>query len=55
MKENTLDVLFYPFDNYAEVEEVTQNRDVLHGELKQAGISENRMTKALDWRESLAE
>ena len=55
MKENTLDVLFYLFDNYAEVEDVTQNRDVLHGELKQAGFPKTRITKAFDWLESLAD
>lgn len=55
MKENTLDVLFYLFDNYAEVEDVTQNRDVLHGELKDAGFPKKRITKAFDWLESLAE
>ena len=55
MKENTLDVLFYLFDNYAEVEDVTQNREVLHGELKNAGFPKTRITKAFDWLESLAD
>ncbi len=55
MKENTLDVLFYLFDNYAEVEDVTQNREVLHGELKNAGFSKTRITQAFDWLESLAD
>ncbi len=55
MKENTLDVLFYLFDNYAEVEDVTQNREVLHGELKNAGFHKTRITKAFDWLESLAD
>ncbi len=55
MKENTLDVLFYLFDNYAEVEDVTQNRDALHGQLKQAGFPKTRITKAFDWLESLAD
>ena len=55
MKENTLDVLFYLFDNYAEVEDVTQNREILHGELKDAGFPKTRITKAFDWLESLAD
>jgi len=55
MKENTLDVLFYLFDNYAETEDVTQNREVLHGELKNAGFPKARITKAFDWLESLAD
>ncbi len=55
MKENTLDVLFYLFDNYAEVEDVTQNREVLHGYLKEAGFPNTRISKAFDWLESLAD
>jgi len=55
MKENTLDVLFYLFDNYAEVEDVTQNREVLHGYLEEAGFPNQRISKAFDWLESLAD
>lgn len=55
MKENTLDILFYLFDNYAEVADVTQNREALHGELKEAGFPKTRITKAFDWLESLAD
>ena len=55
MKENTLDVLFYLFDNYAEVDDVTQNRDVLHGYLTDAGFPNKRIIKAFDWLESLAD
>ncbi len=55
MKENTLDVLFYLFDNFAEAEDVAQNREVLHGELKDAGFPKTRITKAFDWLESLAD
>ena len=55
MKENTLDVLFYLFDNYAEVDDVTQNREVLHGYLEQAGFPNTRISKAFDWLESLAD
>lgn len=55
MKENTLDVLFYLFDNYAEVDDVTQNREVLHGYLTDAGFPNKRIHKAFDWLESLAD
>jgi len=55
MKENTLDVLFYLFDNYSEVTDVTQNREVLHGYLKDAGFLNTRISKAFDWLESLAD
>lgn len=55
MKENTLDVLFYLFDHYAEVDDVTQNREVLHGYLKEAGFPNTRISKAFDWLESLAD
>ena len=55
MKENTLDVLFYLFDNYAEAEDVNQNRDVLHGYLKEAGFPNKRISRAFDWLESLAD
>ncbi len=55
MKENTLDVLFYLFDNYAEAEDVNQHRDVLHGYLKDAGFPSKRICKAFDWLESLAD
>ena len=55
MKENTLDVLFYLFDNYAEVDDVTQNREILHGYLKEAGFPNRRLSRAFDWLESLAD
>lgn len=55
MKENTLDVLFYLFDNFTEIDDVTKNREVLHGELKNAGFPITRITKAFDWLESLAD
>ena len=55
MKENTLDVLFYLFDNYSDVNDVTQNREVLHGYLKEAGFPRTRISKAFDWLESLAD
>jgi Smg protein len=55
MKENTLDVLFYLFDNYSESSDVKQNREILHGYLKEAGFLNTRITKAFDWLESLAD
>jgi len=55
MKENTLDVLFYLFDNYAEVDDVAQNREVLHGYLENAGFPNKRISRAFDWLESLAD
>ena len=53
-KESTLEVLFYLFENYSEVEDVNQNRDVLHGYLNQAGFPNTDISKAFDWLESLA-
>ena len=55
MRENTLDVLFYLFDNYSDVDDVTQNREVLQGYLKDAGFPKNHISKAFDWLESLAD
>jgi Smg protein len=55
MKENTLDVLFYLFDNYSEADDITQNRDILHGYLSEAGFQNKRIHKAFDWLESLAD
>ncbi|MCL4169070.1 UNVERIFIED_CONTAM: hypothetical protein GTU68_050164 [Idotea baltica] len=54
-KENTLDVLFYLFENYSEVDDVTQNKDALHSYLESAGFPENDISKAFDWLESLAD
>ena len=55
MRENTLDVLFYLFDNYSEANDVNQNRDILHGYLTEAGFANKRISKAFDWLESLAD
>jgi Smg protein len=54
-KESTLEVLFYLFENYSEVEDVNQSRDVLHGYLNQAGFPSTDISKAFDWLESLAD
>jgi Smg protein len=54
-KENTLDVLFYLFENYSDVDDVTQNKAALHHYLKDAGFPNNDISKAFDWLESLAD
>lgn len=54
-KESTLDVLFYLFENYSDVDDVTQNRDALHGYLSKAGFPSNDISRAFDWLESLAD
>ena len=54
-KENTLDVLFYLFENYSDVDDVTQNKDALHSYLEEAGFPHNDISKAFDWLESLAD
>jgi len=55
MKENTLDVLFYLFDNFTEIDDMPKNKEVLHGALKNAGFPITRIKKAFDWLESLAD
>ncbi|MEE9445113.1 MAG: DUF494 domain-containing protein [Cocleimonas sp.] len=55
MTENTLDVLFYLFDNYSDTDDIAQNRNVLHGYLEEAGFKNKRIHKAFDWLESLAD
>jgi Smg protein len=55
MRENTLDVLFYLFDNYSESSDVNQNLKVLQGYLSEAGFLDTRINKAFDWLESLAD
>lgn len=54
-KESTLDVLFYLFENYSEVDDVTQNRDALQGYLSEAGFPTTDISRAFDWLESLAD
>jgi Smg protein len=53
--ENTLDVLFYLFENYSEVYGVNQNRDILQGYLNEAGFPNTEIRRAFDWLESLAD
>jgi Smg protein len=54
-KESTLEVLFYLFENYSEVDDVNQNRDILHGYLNKAGFLSTEISRAFDWLESLAD
>lgn len=55
MKENTLDVLFYLFDNFSDYDESGQNREVLQGHLLDAGFPSGEISKAFDWLESLGD
>ena len=54
-KESTLEVLFYLFENYSEVDDVSQNRNALQGYLTEAGFPPKRIDHAFDWLESLAD
>ena len=56
MKENMLDVLFYLFDNYPEVDDSSaQHKEVLQGHLKAAGFQAHEINRAFDWLEKLAD
>ena len=55
MKENTLDVLFYLFDNFSDEHDSDQSRAVLENHLEGAGYSSHEITQAFDWLESLAD
>lgn len=56
MKENTLDVLFYLFENYPEVgEHMPEDRDSMHGYLQDAGFLNSEIARAFDWLESLGD
>lgn len=54
MKENTLDVLFYLFDNFSDYDDSGQTRSVLQSHLEGAGYALNDISRAFDWLESLA-
>ncbi|HIO92143.1 MAG TPA: DUF494 domain-containing protein [Leucothrix mucor] len=54
-KESTLEVLFYLFENYSEVDDVSQDRNALQGYLSEAGFPPNNIVRAFDWLESLAD
>lgn len=56
MKENTLDVLFYLFDNYPEIDESAPgNRESLHRNLQSAGFLPHEISHAINWLESLGD
>jgi Smg protein len=56
MKENTLDVLFYLFDNYPEIdEEASDDRESLGQYLQGAGFMPGEIHRAFSWLESLGD
>ncbi|MEB4592526.1 DUF494 domain-containing protein [Candidatus Thiothrix sp. Deng01] len=56
MKENTLDVLFYLFDNYPEMgDNLPEDRASMHGYLQEAGFLNSEINRAFDWLESLGD
>ncbi|MGB0846137.1 MAG: DUF494 family protein [Thiolinea sp.] len=56
MKENTLDVLFYLFDNYPEIDEGSpDNRESLDLYLQGAGFLPHEISRAFTWLESLGD
>lgn len=56
MKENTLDVLFYLFDNYPEIDEQSSDdRESLGQYLQGAGFLLSEIHRAFNWLESLGD
>ena len=56
MKENTLDVLFYLFDNHPEIDEsAPDNRESLYRSLQSAGFPTHEISRAFNWLESLGD
>lgn len=56
MKENTLDLLFYLFDNYPDMgDNLPEDRASMHGYLQDAGFLNSEITRAFDWLESLGD
>lgn len=54
MKENTLDLLFYLFDNYPEVDDSSNHRkEILQGYLKEAGFQSHEINRAFSWLDKL--
>lgn len=58
MRENTLEVLFYLFDNFSDLEytskqENTPDKSSLYAHLHNAGFLDGEIIKAFDWLESL--
>lgn len=55
MKENTLDLLFYLFDNYPEVDgSLAHGKEVLQGYLQKAGFQSHEISRAFNWLDKLA-
>ncbi|MDM8545883.1 DUF494 family protein [Candidatus Venteria ishoeyi] len=56
MKENTIDILMYLFEHYADEEsQIQMDHEMLKDELSGAGFSEQEINKAFDWLEVLAD
>lgn len=56
MKENTLDVLFYLFDNYPEIDgDASDDRETLGQYLQGAGFLLSEVQRAFTWLESLGD
>lgn len=56
MKENTLDVLFYLFDNYPDMgDNLPEDRESMHVYLQDAGFLNSEIVRAFDWLESLGD
>lgn len=56
MKENTLDVLFYLFDNYPEIDDSSPDgRESLDQYLQGAGFLPHEISRAFNWLESLGD
>jgi len=54
MKENTLEVLFYLFDNYPEIDDsAAEDRESMDAYLQGAGFLPNEIDRAFNWLESL--
>lgn len=55
MKENTLDLLFYLFDNYPEVDNASSHhKERLQGYLQAAGFQSHEISRAFNWLDKLA-
>lgn len=56
MKENMLDVIFYLFDNYPDIDDSSSHqKKVLQNHLQAAGFQSHEINRAFDWLEKLAD
>ena len=56
MKENIMDVLLYLFEHYVDEDtNLSSDQETLRVELSQAGFANQKITKAFEWLEGLAE